>query len=92
MADDLFDEDYPSFVSDQSDNDTSDELDDNSSVPNTSHDLEDISEKEDKFYFESHFHRNLTPQQIEHALEHAIGHGLIYFNSGHLTFFKRINL
>ena len=37
--------------------------------------LEEIPEKDDRFYFESHFHRNISREQIQHALEHATGHG-----------------
>ena len=35
----------------------------------------DTVKPEDRLFFESHFHRNLSPQQIRHALEHATRHG-----------------
>jgi hypothetical protein len=38
-------------------------------------DLEEIREKDDRFYFESHFQRNISKEQIQHALEHAMRHG-----------------
>jgi hypothetical protein len=68
---------------DHSDDDISDHVDDDSFV----HDMNEHQEissagiiggnqlQDDKFFFERHLQHNISPEQIRHALEHAMRHG-----------------
>jgi Plavaka transposase len=62
---------------DCSDQTEEDSLDQEETKDNTDQhsQLEETQEKDDRFYFESHFQRNISKEQIQHALEHAMRHG-----------------
>ena len=75
------DDDDESEMND-SDNEINDPFDEDSTVEDVAVNdadstgiAEETPKKEDKFFFESYLQRRISPQQIQHALEHAMRHG-----------------
>ena len=61
--------------SDQLDGDSSVEQEINNNENESFVDFAETQEKDVRYFFEAHFKRNITQEQIRHALEHTMRHG-----------------